>query len=136
MDVILNKYKQSNMAKIDKKTTYLIYWNLGSDKKEAEKMFSRLKENGGALADPKFTLTKNENGDYVVNIVRVNTGKAVAEKLTNDLIARASKVNTGGQCLYKALPEGYFYTISDTNKLNPKVLQSINVLIEAPRDPC
>lgn len=136
MDIILNKYKQSNLAKVDKKTTYLIYWNLGSDKKEADKMFNRLKENGGALADPKFVLTKNENGDYVVNIVRVNTGKNVAEKLTNDLIVRANKVNTGGQWLYKALPEGYFYTIADTNKLNPKVQQSINMLIEAPKDPC
>lgn len=136
MDLILGKYKQNNLAKVDKKTTYLIYWNLGSDKKEADKLFARLKENGGALADPKFVLTKNENGDYVVNIVRVNTGKVVAEKLTNDLISRAAKVNTGGQWLYKALPEGYFYTISDTNKLNPKVLQSINMLIEAPKDPC
>lgn len=136
MDVILNKFKQSNLAKVDKKVTYLIYWNLGQDKKEAEKLFDRLKNNGGALSDPKFVLTKNDNGDYVVNIIRVNSGKAVAEKLTNDLINKGNKVKIGGQWQYKALPEGYFYTFPDYTKLNTKAIDSINIMIDAPKDPC
>lgn len=136
MDFILNKYKQQNNVKVDKKTAYLIFWNLGPDKKEAEKLFSKQKDNGGPLSDSKFVLTKNENNDYVVNIIRVNSGKAVAETLTNELIKKANKVKTGGQWLYKGLPEGYFYTFPEFNKLNPKAIESINVMIDAPKDPC
>lgn len=136
MDFILNKYKQQNNVKVDKKTAYLIFWNLGPDKKEAEKLFSKQKDNGGPLSDSKFVLTKNENNDYVVNIIRVNSGKAVAETLTNELIKKANKVKTGGQWLYKGLPEGYFYTFPEFNKLNPKAIESINVMIDVPKDPC
>lgn len=136
MDVILNKFKQNSLVKVDKKVTYLIYWNLGSDKIVAEKLFNRLKENGGALSDQKFVLSKNDNNDYVVNIIRVNSGKTVAERLTNDLINKANKVKTGGQWQYKALPEGYFYTFPDYSKLNPKAIESINIMVEAAKDPC
>jgi len=105
MDFILNKNKQINLAKIEKRNTHQIFWNLGSNKEEAEKIFNKQKE--GAMADPKFTLTQNKDKDWVVNIVKVQGSNILADKLTKELGEKAVKINAGGKWEHSDLPEGY-----------------------------
>lgn len=134
MDFILNKNKQINLAKVEKRITYQLFWNLGSNKAEAEKAFKKQKE--GAMADSKFVLTQNENKDWVVNIVKVNNSSAMAEKLANDLAEKAQKINAGGKWEFKVLPEGYFYIFNDFKKLHDATTTSIEVMLSPTKNPC
>jgi len=134
MDFILNKNKQTSLAKVEKRTTYQLFWNLGSNKAAAEKSFKKQKE--GAMADSKFVLTQNENKDWVVNIVKVNNSSAMAEKLANDLSEKAQKINAGGKWEFKVLPEGYFYIFNDFKKLHDATTTSIEVMLSPSKNPC
>ena len=133
MDFILNRYKQSDLAKVERKKLFQIYWYLGSDKEEAEKLFNKQKEN--AMSEDKYVLLKSDN-DWIVNIVKVNGQEAVADKLTTDLAVKAKKINTGGSWKFKALPEGYFYTFPDFKKLNEDTINQIETLLSPIKEPC
>ncbi|NCQ52251.1 hypothetical protein GW796_10270 [archaeon] len=134
IDFILNKNKELALAQIEKRVIYQIYWNLGKNKAEAEKIFKKQKE--GAMADPKFSLIQDENDNWIVNIVKVNTSKGVAEKLTSDLSAKAQTINAGGKWDQKALPEGYFYIFKNFKELSPSTINGIDVMLSPTKEPC
>ncbi len=134
MDFILNKNKQIDLAKIEKRNTHQIFWNLGNNKEEAEKIFNKQKE--GAMADPKFTLTQNKDKDWVVNIVKVQGSNILADKLTKELGDKAVKINAGGKWEHIDLPEGYFFIFEDFQKLNQVTINSIEILLKPTKEPC
>lgn len=134
MDFILAKNKQSDLAKVDKLQSHQLFWNLGKNKSEAEKLFSKQKE--GAMANPKFVLMQNQNKDWIVNITKVHGVEDVAKKLLKDLEDKAQKINAGGTWQYTSLPEGYFYKFNDFKSLKEVTVNSIDIMLKAPKDPC
>lgn len=134
MDFILKKNQQSELAKSEKHIMNQIFWNLGKNKTDAEKLFKKQKE--GAMADAKFVLTQNQNKDWVVNIVKIPGSDVVAEKLTKELEEKAQRINAGGKWEYIALPEGYFFTFENFGALNETTIKSIDIMLKPTKDPC
>ena len=134
MDFILNRYKQADLAKVEKKRIYQIFWDLGTDKDVAKEMFYKQKE--GPMADQKFVLQQNDNQHWIVNIVKVNGSSTIADKLAGELSAKAKKINTGGTWEYRVLPEGYFYTFPDFKKVNDATINQIDTLLSPTKEPC
>jgi hypothetical protein len=134
MEFILNKNKQSDLAKIEKMQAHQLYWNLGKNKADAERLFAKQKE--GAMASSKFVLAQNKDKDWVVNIAKVHGSEDVAKKLLKDLEEKAQKINAGGTWDYVTLPEGYFFKFPDFKGLKEVTVNSIDVLLKAPKDPC
>jgi hypothetical protein len=134
MDFILAKNKQTDLAKIEKLQSHQLFWNLGRNKSEAEKLFSKQKE--GAMANPKFVLVQNQDKDWVVNITKVHGSEDVAKKLAKDLEDKAQKINAGGTWQYSTLPEGYFYKFNDFKSLKEVTINSIDIMLKVPKDPC
>lgn len=134
MDFILAKNKQSDLAKVDKLQSHQLFWNLGKNKADAEKLFSKQKE--GAMANPKFVLMQNQNKDWIVNITKVHGVEDVAKKLLKDLEDKAQKINAGGTWQYTTLPEGYFYKFNDFKSLKEVTVNSIDIMLKVPKDPC
>lgn len=134
MDFILNKNKQANLAKVEKLFSQQLYWNLGKNKAEADRLFNKQKE--GAMADPKFVLSQNNNKEWVVNITKVHGTDIVAKSLLKDLAEKAQKINTGGTWDYSNFPEGYFYKFSDYKSLKEVTVNSIDVMLKPRKDPC
>jgi hypothetical protein len=134
MDFILAKNKQTDLAKVDKVQSHQLFWNLGKNKSEAEKLFSKQKE--GAMANPKFVLIQNQNKDWIVNITKVHGVDDVAKRLLKDLEDKAQKINAGGTWQYTTLPEGYFYKFNDFKSLKEVTVNSIDIMLKVPKDPC
>lgn len=134
MDFILAKNKQVDLAKVEKLQSHQLFWNLGKNKSDAEKLFSKQKD--GAMANSKFILAQNTNKDWIVNITKVHGSEDVAKKLLKDLEDKAQKINAGGTWQYSTLPEGYFYKFHDYKSLKEVTVNSIEIMLKAPKDPC
>lgn len=134
MDFILAKNKQTELAQVEKLQSHQLFWNLGKNKVDAEKLFSRQKE--GAMANPKFVLMQNPNKDWVVNITKVHGVEEVAKQLLKDLEDKAQKINAGGTWQYTTIPEGYFYKFNDFKSLKEVTVNSIDIMLKVQKDPC
>jgi len=134
MDFILAKNKQTELASVDKMQAHQLYWNLGKNKSDADKLFKKQKE--GAMSDAKFVLIQNQDKDWIVNITKVHGSVDVAKKLVKDLEEKAQKINAGGTWQYTSLPEGYFYKFNDFKSLKEVTINSIDIMLKAPKDPC
>lgn len=134
MDFILNKSKELELAQVEKKAPYKIYWDLGKNQDIAEKLFKTQKD--GAMADPKFELTQNANGNWVVDITTIKGSKAVVEKLTKDLANKASNLNAGGEWKFEQMKESYYYTFKQYNMLSQSTTKNIDVLLKPKKEPC
>jgi hypothetical protein len=134
METILSKENQSYLASSEKRSAYQVFWNLGTNKKEAEKLFKKQKD--GAMADSKFTMVQDEAKNWVVNIVKITNSNIVIDRFTNELAEKAQKINAGGKWEYKSLPEGYFFIFKDFKKVNEQILNSIDIILSPTKEPC
>jgi hypothetical protein len=134
VDFILNKSKESQLAEVEKKSPYKIFWDLGKDQDVAEKLFKVQKE--GAMSDSRFELVQNSNGNWVVDITTIKGSKSVVEKLTKDLAIKANKLNAGGDWKYEQMKESYFYTFKQYNQISPNTIKNIEVLLKPKKEPC
>lgn len=134
IDFILTKNNEINMAQVEMKTPYLIYWDLGTNQEQAEKLFKAQKD--GPMADQQFELAQNTKGNWVVNITKIKGSKAVVEKLTKDLGAKADKLHAGGEWKFEILKDSYYYIFSQYNKLSPTTTKNIDVLLKPKKEPC
>lgn len=135
MDVILTKNKSEQVIRVEKRPVFEIYWNLGKDKNIAQELFEKQKQNG-TMQDPKFILVQDENKDWVVSVVQINTSLEQAQAMANQLAEKAQKINAGGRWQYKAKPEAYFYIFNDYSTLEPQTINGINVMLNPNKQPC
>lgn len=137
MDVLLSKDSSAgkNQVEISQKPIFEIYWNLGKDREEAEKLFQKQKQNG-TMQEDKFILMQDENKDWIVSVAEVNSSLDYAKTVTTQLATTGSKYNVGGKWNYRTKPSAYFYQFNDYSVIDDKTNNSINVMLGVNKTPC
>lgn len=137
MEVILKQDKNINSLKYnsEQKPVYEVYWNLGKDRETAENLLQKQKNNG-TMSDSRFIMVQNDEKDWVVPITEINSTLEVAKNTAIKLASTANKSNIGGKWNYRTMPTAYFYTISNFDILDSKTRKSIDVMINANKNPC
>lgn len=137
LELILKNSPQHTQLKYksEEKPVFEVYWNLGKDREQAEELLQKQKLNG-TMSDNRFMIIQNEVQDWIVPIIEINSNIEVAKETANTLAVAANKNNAGGKWQYRTKPTAYFYTIENFEILDKKSLKSIDVMLDAPKEPC